>query len=177
MSIRCAVMAVLALTLASISSARAEGLAIRGIIKGTDGKPLAGAEVRAQRLDGRGSAVIATTDAKGEYSFRGLALAPYKVTAVVNRVPKSVASIKTRAASWVRVDFDLAATAGKVAKHKRMVYVSGDTGSHIGGGRWIEVDDPNSTTTGPSSVERLDGGILKNPNALNPAAGASGPSH
>src|SRR5207237_1942898 len=131
MSTRCAVIALLCLGLDSIASARAEGLAIKGQVKGTDGKPLAGAEVRAKRLDGKGSSVVATTDAKGEYSFRTLDLAAYQVTAVVNKVPKSVASIKTRPTAWVRVDFDLSAAA-KVAKKKRLVWVAGDTSTHIG---------------------------------------------
>ena len=75
--------------------------AIRGVVKGTDGKPLAGAEVRAERLGTKGPATVATTNAKGEYTFKGLSLAPYKVTAVVNKVPKSVGSIKTRNSGWV----------------------------------------------------------------------------
>jgi hypothetical protein len=78
--------AVVLLGLASFG--RADGLAIKGAVKGTDGKPLAGAEVKAERLDHhKDHTASATTNAKGEYEIRGLALAPYKVTAIVNKVP------------------------------------------------------------------------------------------
>jgi hypothetical protein len=175
MSTRSAVVALLLLGLGSISSARAEGLAIKGVVKGTDGKPLAGAEVRAQRLDGKGSVVVATTNAKGEYNLRGLTLAGYKVTAVINKVPKSVASINTHATGWVRVDFDMTATAkNKPAGKKHMVWVPGETGSHIGSGHWEEAQDAN-TGTGASAVQRVDGAALRTQNILNPVGAATGP--
>ena len=172
---RSTVAALLLLGLSFVASVQAEGLAIKGSVKGSDGKPLAGAEVRAQRLDGKGSAAVATTDRKGEYSFRGLDFAAYKVTSVVNKVPKQVASIKTRQNAWVRVDFDLSATA-KVAKKKRMVWVSGETGSHIGGGHWESVDETPTGNTA-SSMERVDGAALRTQNALTGSGGSAGPSH
>jgi hypothetical protein len=165
------------LSLALVSqTVRADGLAIRGTVKGTDGKSLAGAEVRVQRLDGKGPVAVATTNAKGEYSFKGLSLAPYKVTTVVNKVPKQVASVNTRADAWVRVDFNLNAAA-KNASHKHQVWVAGETGTHIGGGHWESVDDTN-TGHGASSMERVDGSIVNTPNstAVFGSAG-SGPSH
>src|ERR1700758_2844355 len=99
------VIALLCLGLGSIVSARADGLAIKGQVKGTDGKPLAGAEVRAQRVDGKGPVLSTTTDAKGEYSLRKLDFAIYAITSVINKKPVQVASIKTREGAWVRVDF------------------------------------------------------------------------
>jgi hypothetical protein len=171
------IIAALVIGLVSIGSARADGLAIKGTVTGTDGKPLTGAEVRAERLDHKkDAAVVATTNAKGQYEVRGLALAPYKVTTIVNKVPKSVASIKTRSNAWVRADFDLRGNA-KVATKKRMVWVSGETGSHIGSGHWESVDE-NSNGNGASSMERVDGALLRSqPNLLNPSGGVSGPSH
>ena len=180
MVIRSSVIALVLLALAATTGTTlADGGAMRGIIKGTDGKPVVGAEVRAQRLDGKGAVTVAKTDAKGEYQFQGLELTAYKVTAVINKVPKSVASAKTSSKGWVRVDFDLSATAGKGGQ-KRRVWVPNDaTGSHIGGGHWVEVTDtPNSSTNaGSNPVERIDGSILANPNGLNPAGGVSGPGH
>ena len=172
MSTRYAVIAVLCLGLGSIASARAEGLAIKGQVKGTDGRPLAGAEVRAQRVDTKGSVLVTKTDGKGEYTFRKLDLAQYALTSVINNKAQQVASIKTRPTAWVRVDFDLSAAA-KVAKKKRMVWVAGDTSTHIGSGHWEEVDDANAGT-GANPMQRINGSILANPNALNPAAGRSG---
>jgi hypothetical protein len=172
---RSTVIALLCLGIGSIASARADGLAIKGQVKGTDGKPLAGAEVRAQRVDGKGPVLSTTTDAKGEYALRKLDLAAYAITSVINKKPVQVASIKTRQGAWVRVDFDLSATA-KAPKRKRQIWVAGDTGTHIGSGHWEEVDDTNAGT-GANPVQRIDGSILANPNALNPAAGVSGGGH
>src|SRR5437868_1460948 len=70
------------------SLARAEGLAIKGQVKGTDGKPLAGAEIRAQRADGKGPILTTITDSKGEYALRKLELAPYAITTVIDKKPK-----------------------------------------------------------------------------------------
>ena len=173
MSTRSTIIAALLLGLAAVTSARAESHAIRGTVKGADGKPLAGAEVRAQRVDGRGTALVTTTNAKGEYSFRGLDVAGYKVTAVVNKVPKSTASINTRKTGWVAVDFDL--RAGKAPKKKHLVWVAGETGTHIGGGHWEEVEEP-ATGKGASAMERIDGHSVNTPgqSPLNPTGGISG---
>jgi Carboxypeptidase regulatory-like domain len=159
-------------------TARADGLAIRGTVIGTDGKPLSGAEVRAERTDGKAAVVVTKTDAKGQYSFKGLALATYRVTTLVNKVPKSVASVNTQTGGWARVDFNLSLTAtksGQPAKSKkRYVWVSGETGSHIGGGHWEAVDDTN-VGTGAQPMERLDGSVVQQPGSLiGPNAGRIG---
>jgi len=172
MSTRSTLIALLSLSLAVVGqSARAEGNAIQGIVKGTDGKALAGAEVRAERLDAKGPVVVATTNAKGEYNFKGLTPGKYKVVSVLNKRPVSQAAIATRTNGAVRVDFDL--TAKKTAGKKRMVWVAGETGTHIGGGHWEAVDDTN-TGHGASSVQRVDGSILTTPGQGLNAAGIPG---
>jgi hypothetical protein len=158
---------------------RADGLAIRGTVIGTDGKPLSGAEVRAEGTDRKASVVVTKTDAKGHYNFKGLTLGTYRVTAFVNKVPRSVASINTRNNGWVEANFNLSLTAtqsGQAKPKKRYVWVSGETGTHIGGGHWEAVDDAN-VGTGASAMQRVDGAVLSLPNsgALNPAGGVSGP--
>ena len=153
----------------------AGGNAIDGFVKGPDGRLLPGAEVRAERIDAKGPAVVTTTNAKGEYNFKGLNPGAYKVVAIINKTPKSQASIRTRETGSVRVDFDL--TAKKTAGKMRMVWVAGETGTHIGGGHWEAVDDTN-TGHGSSAMQRVDGQVLTTPgNGLNPAGGASGPGH
>ena len=171
---RSTVIALMLLGLGSIATARADGLAIRGTVKGSDGKALAGAEVRAQRIDTKAPAMVATTDAKGQYAFKGLALGAYKVTAVVNKVPKSEASIRTTQKGWSLVDFDLSAT-NKVARKKRMVWVPGETGTHIGSGHWEAVED-STTGVGASASQRLDASALRTQNTLN-QLGRSGPGN
>ena len=176
MSTRSTLIALLSLSLAVVGqNARAEGNAIRGSVKGTDGKALAGAEVRAERLDAKGPVVVATTNAKGEYNFKGLTPGKYKVVTVLNKRPVSQAAIATSTTAAVRVDFDL--TAKKVAGKKRMVWVAGETGTHIGGGHWEAVDDTN-TGHGTSSMQRVDGSILNTPGqGLGGAQGVAGPGH
>ena len=174
MSTRSTVIALLLLGLGSIATVRADALAIRGSIKGTDGKALAGAEVRVQRIDAKGPAVVAKTNAKGEYSFTGLAQGAYKVTAVVNKVAKSEASIRTTQKGWSRVDFDLSSK-NKVVSKKRMVWVAGETGTHIGSGHWEAVED-STTGVGAASSQRLDAAALRTQNTLNQLGGRSGGS-
>ena len=179
MSIRSLGFALILLALGFITQAAfADAPGIRGTVKGADGKPLAGAEVRAQRVDQKGKVLSTTTNAKGEYSLTNLDATSYAVTSVINKKPQQVASIKTRATGWVRVDFDLRANAGsKKATRKRMVWVAGETGTHIGGGHWETVEEP-ATGSGTSAVERVDGSALNAPNnMLNPTGGVAGPGH
>jgi hypothetical protein len=45
-----------------------------------------------------------------------------------------------------------------------MVYVAPDTGTLIGGGRWVEVDDNGNpvNNTGASSVDKMSGSAVSN---------------
>src|SRR5690242_14182034 len=106
MSTRSTLIALILLGLAVAgSSLHAEGNAIKGSIKGPDGKFMANAEVQAQAIDkkghGQGPIVSATTNSKGEYTFRGLNPGTYKVVAVINKVAKSQAAIATKETGWV----------------------------------------------------------------------------
>src|ERR1700731_151926 len=89
------------------SSAAADNKSIQGTVTGIDGKPLADAEVRAERLDAKAAPALTKTDAKGQYTFKRLPAGAYAITAIVKSVPKSRASVTTRNDGWVRVDFDL----------------------------------------------------------------------
>jgi hypothetical protein len=44
-------------------------------------------------------------------------------------------------------------------KHTHMVWLAPDIGSHIGGGRWVEVDENGNivNNAGASNVERVSG--------------------
>ena len=61
------------------------------------------------------------TDAKGQYALNHLALGTYKVVALVDKTPKSAASIKTSAAGWVKVDFDLKDTYAQRSKGQNAI--------------------------------------------------------
>jgi hypothetical protein len=88
-------------------SAWADNKSIQGTVIGSDGNRLAGAEMRAERLDAKTAAAQTKTDAKGQYVFKGLPAGAYAITAIVKNVPKSRASVRTRSDGWARVDFDL----------------------------------------------------------------------
>src|SRR5690349_24514371 len=63
------------------SSVWAEGNSIRGVVTDAKGKPVSGAEIRAERTDAKAPAATATTDAKGQYALSHLAVGTYKVVA------------------------------------------------------------------------------------------------
>jgi hypothetical protein len=80
---------------------------IQGKLIGEDGKPLAGGEIRADRLDAKMKDAVTTTDRHGQYVFSGLPAGKYAVIAVVDGVPQSRATVQTSPRGWARVDFDL----------------------------------------------------------------------
>ena len=100
------------------------------------------------------------TDSKGQYQFKGLAVGAYAITTIVKEVPKSRASVRTRADGWAKVDFDLRLKAGDASIKRNYVWVKGEPGSHIGG-RWVPVDQAGKPgmsavdTVGSDDVERM----------------------
>jgi hypothetical protein len=140
-------MILLALLFAA-GSAWADSKSIQGTVIGGDGKPFAGAEVRAERLDAKATPALTKTDAKGQYIFKGLPVGAYAITAIVKSVPKSRASVRTRSDGWAKVDFDLRLTPDSKSIKKHWVWVKGEPGSHIGG-RWVEVDQVANQGTSP----------------------------
>src|SRR4030081_1730107 len=111
----------------------ADNKSIQGTVTATDGKPLAGADLRAERLDAKAAPALAKTDAKGQYIFKGLPIGAYAIPAIVKSVPKSRASVRTRSDGWAKVDFDLRLTADSKSIKKHWVWVKGEAGSHLGG--------------------------------------------
>jgi hypothetical protein len=105
-------------------------------VKGLDGKPVNGAEVRIETA--KAGALSVKTDQKGRYVFKDLPVGLYKVTVLVNKVPTAPANVRALSEGPVRVEFNLKAiAAGK--KPKQWAWIL-QQGSHIGG-RWVEVDE------------------------------------
>ena len=152
------------------SSASADTKAIQGTLIGKDGKPVAGAEMRADRLDTKAEPAKTKTDAQGRYVFKGLPVGAYKITAIIKEVPKMHAEVRTRADGWAKVDFDLRTPANESTTKKRYVWVPGEPGSHIGG-RWMEVEQANMPsasavdTIGTDDVNRMNRSMQINTNA------------
>jgi hypothetical protein len=152
---------------------------IQGDVRGPDGKPLAGAEVRIERKDAKASPVTATADKNGRYVFKNLALGSYKVIASKNGMAATATdNIRTRAEGAVRVDFDLKKQTGEAKasapakKAKHMVWVPADTGSHLGG-RWVEVDGQGNGPAG-ANIDKASGEGLRKTMSLTPDSTPSG---
>lgn len=122
---------------------------LQGDVRGTDGRPVAGAQVRIERKDRISPIITTTTDSRGHYATGDLSIGLYRINVVTDRGERSGVDIRT-AERAARVDFDLAPKAGKKVKH--YVLVTPDTGSHLPA-RWIEVED-SSTVAGTWNVDR-----------------------
>lgn len=141
-------------------SAWAGTSAFEGVVKDPAGHPVKGADVRIEATNGSNFSKIVKTDAAGHYTADGLPAGIYKATLVVNGAVKaSILNASTQSGKHTQLNFELTPKTKVVKTHK--VWVSPDTGTHIGGGQWVDVDDngnPVAITgvkSGTSSVERL----------------------
>lgn len=136
--------------------------ALEGVVKDPTGRPIKGADVR---IEAKNFSKIVKTDASGHYISDGLAVGTYKVTLVVNgSVKASIMNAKTQLGKPTQLNFDLTAKTAPVNKHTHMVYVHPDTGTLIGGGRWVEVDDNGNPVNeaGANNVQKMSGSALGN---------------
>jgi hypothetical protein len=163
-----------AFILAGGSAGAADSKSIQGTLTGVDGKPLGGAEIRAERLDAKVPPAITKTDAQGRYVFKVLPVGAYAVTAYVKSVPKSRAMLKTRSDGWAKVDFDLRMKANGPDIKKRYVWVNGEPGSHIGG-RWVEVDQAKTPST--NAVDTIDTDDVRRMQRNMPTSNMTFPGH
>lgn len=133
-------------------STPAQASGIQGEVRGVDGRPLQGAEVRIVRNDKTGAPITIQTDGKGNYVSSTLPDGTYKISVVEKGNVKSSVTIKTGAEA-ARVDFNLKSSGGNAVKH--YVRVS-STGSHLGS-RWVEVDANGSPIAGSYNMETKSG--------------------
>jgi hypothetical protein len=127
---------------------------IQGIVKDSKGQPVAGAEVHIQAKDGSGLQKIVRTDPTGNFGVSNLPVTDYDVVLFVNgQIKASLNNQKVFSNKPTQMDFKLTGNyaANTQKKHTHMVYIPGETGSHLSG-RWVEVDD----TTGTAGVENGD---------------------
>lgn len=132
------------------STAPAQISTVQGQVRGIDGHPMQGAQIRLERKDQTSALISTTTDAKGHYTTNKLPVGLYRITVVgVDGAVKSSTNIKT-AGNSARVDFDLKPMAKNTLHY---VWVAPETGTHMGG-RWVEVDENGSPIAGGMNVER-----------------------
>src|SRR5438067_13069663 len=152
---RCLIFAALATT-AAICTAFGQSGAVSGTVRGADGRPAQGAQIRFEGKER--STFTTTTDAHGKYAYKGLPPGLYKVSVFINGTPKSTVTVKT-AAENARVDFDLKTSPAKSARH--YAWVPSRTGSHMGGG-WVEVDSSGNPVAGTLNVDQGSGQAVQN---------------
>ena len=136
-------------------SAWAGTSAFDGVVKDLAGHPVKGADVRIQATNGSNFSRIVKTDATGHYTCDGLAVGIYKVSLVVNgAVRASIPNASTQSGKPTQLNFELTPKTKFVKTHK--VWIAPETGTHIGGGQWIDVDDNGNpvNNAGVSSVDK-----------------------
>jgi len=141
--------------------------AVEGLVRGPNGQPIGGADVRVEARNGSSWNRHVKSDAKGHYTVDGLAPgATYRVTLQLNgNVKASINNVLAKAGS-TQLNFDLrnSSVAGNsvVKKNgKRYVYIPAETGSHLGG-RWVEVDENGQAdSVGVNNVERAGSEALR----------------
>ncbi|SRR6266487_2682584 len=112
---------------------------LEGVVKDPNGRPIKGADVR---IEAKNSSKVVKTDANGHYVCGGLGVATYKVTLVINgQVKASILDAKTQSGKAAQLNFNLTGQMASAKKKTRMVWLAPDIGTHIGGGRWVEVDE------------------------------------
>jgi len=118
------------------ASASAQNCSVRGLVKGMDGKPLAGAQVKIERVDAKAKAINTNADAKGNYVANGLPVGTFKVTASSKTNAKEIGGITTKSGSAVTVDVNLSVKSNnKLEKH--YVRIKSERGAEMGD-RWEE---------------------------------------
>ena len=145
-------------------AAWADTASIEGTAKDSNGSALKGADIRIEAQGGSHWFKLAKTDAKGHYAYAGLVANTYRVSLAVNGATKaSINNVKLKSGDSTSLNFDLqkggsAQTAASGKKKMHHIYVPGVTGSHMGG-RWVEVEEGEQTTTS-SNVTRAGSGAL-----------------
>jgi hypothetical protein len=137
-------------------STPAQASGIEGEVRGVDGRPLQGAQVRIERKDKTGAPVTTQTNAEGSYASSALPAGTYKISVIENGAVKSNVTVKT-AASTARIDFSLKPSAG--ANVKRYVFVSG-AGTHLAS-RWVEADANGTPIAGGINMDVASGELAR----------------
>jgi Carboxypeptidase regulatory-like domain len=138
--------------------ASAESLALEGIVTGSDGSPVNGAQITVAGKEDGGGARIVNTNAKGHYLAGGLGEGTFNVTLSINGAVKaSIANVRV----WPGIpkqQLNFALKSGKImpqARGKHFVWVPSSTGSNLAGG-WVEADDERPVANAKAARDRID---------------------
>jgi len=124
---------------------------LQGFVKDAKGEPIKGADVRVESRDGKQVFSTVKTDTQGRYISQGLQPGLYRVTLLVNGAVKaSLMNTQTKTNQPTQLNFDFKPTsqaANSSRGGKRMVWMPGRTGTHLGG-NWVEADDKGDDHSG-----------------------------
>jgi len=144
----------------SLTPVKGDTNSVQGLITGADGKPVARAEVQADRTDAAGKRVVTKTDANGYYKFAALPAGKYSITVVTEggsaRASAATATVSSSDGQPIRrfisaMPYQVKADfRGRVRANPRTQYVwkPGETGSHIAG-RWVKVSELKEPSADP----------------------------
>ena len=136
---------------------------LEGDVKDSKGQPVAGAEVHIKGKDGSQERIV-RTDSRGHYGIDKLAVSDYEVVLFVSgQIKASLNNIKVLRDQPTQQNFKLTGqnATNTQKKHTHMVYVPGETGSHLGG-RWVEVDDNgNANNASANNLQKANGGAIQ----------------
>lgn len=161
-------------------AACAEDHALQALVTSPSGKPFTGVEVRLERMDAKAAVQTSKTDSKGQADFKNVAAGKYKLTALNNGTPAAAIVVDAGLNQTTTATLSLKAnaqapTAVPLKKRKHYVWVAGETGTHIGGGRWVAVED-NTSGTGANPVDKRNPQMVNQPQSFQMRP-FQGPSH
>jgi hypothetical protein len=135
---------------------------IEADVKGVDGRPSKGAEVRFERQDKKAAPMILKADARGHLVANNLDAGVYKVTATVEGGVTSTETVKVGANKSL-VAFNMSKTAAMSGKtKKRYTWIPAETGTRFGG-RWVESgDEVGAEKSKDRNLDRINGSQLDN---------------
>jgi hypothetical protein len=139
------------------ASAWAAGSALQGVVKGANGHPIQGADIRIEMKNAAQLLQTVKTDVNGHYVSAGLPAGKYRVTLVVNGAVKTAINNATiESGEPTQLNFDLTQTSASqpprtANKGKHWVWIPAFTGSRLPG-RWVEIDDNGSWAAEASAL-------------------------
>jgi hypothetical protein len=144
--------------------------ALQALIADHSGKPLSKTEVRLERLDAKAPVQTGISNSKGLVDFKNITPGKYRLTALRSHVPIAAILVdaglnKTTTATLSVNSNSTTAAAPVLKKRKHYVYVAAETGTHIGGGRWVAVED-DVEGSGANPIEKRDARLLNQPQSF-----------
>ncbi len=102
--------------------------ALEGYVKGTDGKPMANAQISIDRTDIKGHWTC-KTDKKGHYIYTGLQMGTYDITLMVDgKEVDAVKHVRTSPGDPIKNDFDMSKVAQSQANTRELQQKAIETG-------------------------------------------------